>query len=50
MNGDIYIYHCNFCLTGDIRKGTFNATSGALTEQKNLYNNFVIKGGTNLHF
>ena len=35
MNGDTYIYNGNLYLTGDIHKGTFNAVSGAWTEQKN---------------
>ncbi len=35
MKGDTYIYDDHLYLTGDISKGTFNATSGAWTEQKN---------------
>ncbi len=35
MNGDTHIYSGNLFLTGDIHKGTFNASSGAWTEQKN---------------
>jgi hypothetical protein len=31
MKGDTYIYDSHLYLTGDIRKGTFNATSGAWT-------------------
>jgi hypothetical protein len=49
MNGGTYIYNGNLYLTGDIRKGTFNATSGAWTEQNNLNNNFVMKGVKTLH-
>ena len=49
MKGDTYIYDGHLYLTGDIRKGTFNATSGTWTEQKNLNNYFVMKGVKNLH-
>ncbi len=49
MNGDTYIYNGNSYLTGDIHKGTFNATSGAWTDQKNLNNYFAMKGVKNLH-
>ena len=49
MKGDTYIYAGHLYLTGDIRKGTFNATSGAWTEQKNLNNYFVMKGVKTLH-
>ena len=49
MKGDTYIYDGHLYLTGDIRKGTFNATSGAWTEQKNLNNYFVMKGVKSLH-
>ncbi len=42
MKGDTYIYDGNLYLTGDIRKGRFNSTSGAWTEQKNLNNYFVM--------
>ena len=49
MKGDTYIYDGHLYLTGDIRKGTFNATSGAWTEQKNLNNYCVMKGVKNLH-
>ena len=44
MNGDTHIYSGNLYLTGDIHKGTFNASSGTWTEQKNLNNYSVIKG------
>ncbi len=49
MKRDTYIYDGHLYLTGDIRKGTFNETSGAWTEQKNLNNYFVMKGVKNLH-
>ncbi len=48
MNGDTFIYSVNLFLTGDIHKGTFNANSGAWTEQKNINNYFVMKGIKNL--
>ncbi len=38
INGGTYIYNGNLYLTGDINKGTFNASSGTWTQQKNLYN------------
>ncbi len=44
MKGDFYMYDGHLYLAGDIRKGTFNATSGAWTEQKNFNNYFVMKG------
>ena len=49
MKGDTYIYDGHLYLTGDIHKGTFNSTSGAWTEQKNLNNYFVMKGVKTLH-
>ncbi len=44
MEGDTYIYDGHLYLTGDIRKGTFNATSDLRTEQKNLNHYFMMKG------
>ncbi len=42
MNGDAYIYNCTLYLTGDIYKGTFNASSSARTHKK-INDYFVLK-------
>ena len=44
MKGDTYIYNGNLYLTGNIDKGSFNATSGAWTQEKILNDYLVIKG------
>jgi hypothetical protein len=50
MKGDTYIYDGHLYLTGDIRKGTFNTTSGAWTEQKNLNSYFLHSFATSIKF
>jgi hypothetical protein len=49
FNGGTYIYNGNLYLSGDINKGTFNASSGAWTQQKKLNDYFVIKGIKTTH-
>ncbi len=47
INGGTYIYNGNLYLTGYINEGTFNASSGAWTQQKKLNDYFVMKGVKN---
>ena len=49
MKGDTYIYNGNLYLTGNINKGSFNATSGAWTQEKILNDYLVIKGVKSNH-
>ncbi len=47
--GGTYIYNGNVYLTGDINEGTFNSSSWAWTQQKDLNDYFVLKGVKTTH-
>jgi hypothetical protein len=44
MNAETYIYNGHLCLTGDIHKETFSASTGLWTQQKKLNDYLVMKG------